>query len=256
MSTFVAYAAEKGIARDRSQFGKGDPRGLCAPEAADNGSVGGALIPTLSLGIPGSAAGALILGGLIMAGLQPGPLLFQNSSDIVWTVIAAVLVANVLLLVMNTLLVPLFASAIQVLDPYLTAVISGLCVVGVYSLRNSAFDVLMMAMFGVVGYAMRLSRYPLASLLLGVILGPMLEQNFRQALLTSRGDYSTFWGSPITATLLALSVLLVAFFVVRGVVRERRRRRTRQAPSSSDHPGQDAPSDSASDTMEEVGRNV
>lgn len=249
MSTFVAYAAEKGIARDRSRFGKGDPRGLCAPEAADNGSVGGALIPTLSLGIPGSAAGALILGGLIMAGLQPGPLLFQNSQDIVWTVIAAVLVANVLLLVMNTMLVPLFASALQLLDPYLTAVISGLCVLGVYSLRNSAFDVLLMVVFGVVGYVMRTAGYPLGSLLLGVILGPMLEDNFRQALLTSRGDYSIFWGSTISVVLLALCVALIALTVVRGVHLARRKRSAEPIPAESDTP-------SAMDTMEPSGRDV
>ncbi|TKG72806.1 tripartite tricarboxylate transporter permease [Prauserella endophytica] len=224
MATFIAYAAEKTLGKDRETFGKGNPRGLAAPEAADNASVGGALIPTLSLGIPGSASGAMILGGLVMVGLQPGPELFTKSADIVWAVIAAVLVANVLLLVLNTVLVPFFATALRVISPYLTVFIASLCFVGVYSLRGNFFDVLLMVAFGLIGYLMRRSGYPLTSLLLGVVLGPMLEDNLRRALLVSRGDWSVFWSSPVTVILLTTIVVAVAALLAHAVWRRARSR--------------------------------
>ncbi|RBM14666.1 tripartite tricarboxylate transporter TctA [Prauserella sp. PE36] len=224
MATFIAYAAEKTLGKDRETFGKGNPRGLAAPEAADNASVGGALIPTLSLGIPGSASGAMILGGLVMVGLQPGPELFTKSADIVWAVIAAVLVANVLLLVLNTVLVPFFATALRVISPYLTVFIVSLCFVGVYSLRGNFFDVLLMVAFGLIGYLMRRSGYPLTSLLLGVVLGPMLEDNLRRALLLSRGDWSVFWSSPVTVILLTTIVVAVAALLAHAVWRRARSR--------------------------------
>ncbi|PXY29118.1 hypothetical protein BAY59_15950 [Prauserella coralliicola] len=224
MATFIAYAAEKTFGKDRETFGKGNPRGLAAPEAADNASVGGALIPTLSLGIPGSASGAMILGGLVMVGLQPGPELFTKSADTVWAVIAAVLVANVLLLVLNTVLVPFFATALRVISPYLTVFIASLCFVGVYSLRGNFFDVLLMVAFGLIGYLMRRSGYPLTSLLLGVVLGPMLEDNLRRALLVSRGDWSVFWSSPVTVILLTTIVVAVAALLAHAVWRRARSR--------------------------------
>lgn len=219
MATFVAYATEKVFARDTSRFGKGDPRGLAAPEAADNGSVGGALIPTLALGIPGSAAGALILGGLVMAGLQPGPQLFTASADIVWPLIAAVLVANVLLLVLNTVMIPMFAAGLNVVLPLLTPVITALCFVGVFSARGSLFDVGVMVLLGLLGYGMRLGGYPVANLLLGVILGPILEDNFRKALLSSQGRYDTFWDGPLAIgliTAIITAVTLTTVFKIRS----------------------------------------
>ncbi|MFF5986734.1 tripartite tricarboxylate transporter permease [Prauserella flavalba] len=232
MATFIAYAAEKTFGKDRESFGKGNPRGLAAPEAADNASVGGALIPTLSLGIPGSASGAMILGGLVMVGLQPGPELFTKSADIVWAVIAAVLVANVLLLVLNTVLVPFFATALRVISPYLTVFIASLCFVGVYSLRSNFFDVLLMVAFGLIGYLMRRSGYPLTSLLLGVVLGPMLEDNFRRALLVSRGDWSVFWSSPVTVILLTTIVVAVVALLAHAGWRRTRARAERTAVMS------------------------
>ncbi|MHA6627501.1 tripartite tricarboxylate transporter permease [Pseudonocardia sichuanensis] len=225
MATFIAYATEKLFGKDRDSFGKGNPRGLAAPEAADNASVGGALIPTLALGIPGSASGAMILGGLVMVGLQPGPALFTKSSDIVWAVIAAVVVANVMLLVLNTALVPFFAGALRAVSPFLTAFIASLCFVGVYSLRSNFFDVSLMVVFGIVGYLMRRSGYPLTNLLLGVILGPMLEDNLRRALLVSKGEWSVFWSGPVAATLLAVIVVAVAGLVAHGLWQIRGERR-------------------------------
>ncbi|MBN9738201.1 MULTISPECIES: tripartite tricarboxylate transporter permease [unclassified Pseudonocardia] len=229
MATFIAYALEKAIGKDRASFGKGNPRGLAAPEAADNASVGGALIPTLSLGIPGSASGALILGGMIMVGLQPGPELFTRSGPVVWAVIAAVLVANVMLLVLNTALVPFFATALRVITPFLTAFIASLCVVGVYSLRGNAVDVVLMVGFGILGYLARRAGFPLTNLLLGLILGAMLEDNLRRALLVSRGDLAVFWSSPMAATLLGVTAVALVALVAQPVWR-----RYRAAPATEE----------------------
>jgi putative tricarboxylic transport membrane protein len=233
-ATFIAYAGEKGIAKDTSRFGRGEPRGLAAPEAADNGSVGGALVPTLSLGIPGSASGALILAGMIMSGLQPGPGLFQDSGPLVWTIIATVLVANVLLLVINVVMVPAFAAAIRVLEPFLTAVITALCFVGVFSLRGSFFDVCLMLGFGVVGYFLRDAGFPPAGVLLGVILGPLLEENFRRAMLASHGDVAVFVSSPVAVVLVGITVVSLALFAVTPVMKRRAARKI-----VADHDGEE-----------------
>ncbi|MGN7225471.1 tripartite tricarboxylate transporter permease [Dietzia maris] len=222
MATFVSYAGEKAVAKDRSQFGNGDPRGLAGPEASDNASVGGSLIPTIALGIPGSAAAALILGGMVMVGLQPGPELITNSGDLVWIMIASVIVANVLLLVMNIVLVPGFALALKWLTPVLTIVIGMLCFIGVYSLNYSMFDVALMCVFGVLGFGLRKFGYPLGNVLLGVILGPLIESSFRQGVQLTDSGWKLFTFSGISIGLTVLTVLSLAVF---GVLSFRRRSR-------------------------------
>ncbi|MFC0273356.1 tripartite tricarboxylate transporter permease [Metabacillus herbersteinensis] len=211
VATFLSYSLEKKISKQPETFGKGNPHGLSGPEAADNASVGGALIPTFSLGIPGTASAAILLGGMMMVGLQPGPALLQESADIVWGAIAALLVANILLLVLNTLFIPFFAILIKNAEPYLTAVIASLCFIGVYTYRNSLFDVILLIVFSLVGYFMRKNGYPLAPLILGMILSPLLEQNFRRALLLSENNLLIFVSSPISITfvLLSLSILIL-----------------------------------------------
>ncbi|OLO38052.1 hypothetical protein BTR23_12855 [Alkalihalophilus pseudofirmus] len=209
IATFLSYSVEKKISKNPESFGKGNHKGLSAPESASNSSVGGALIPTFSLGVPGSASAAILLGGMMMVGLQPGPQLLNESADIVWAAIAALLVANILLLVLNTLFVPFFAILIQKAEPYLTAVIACLCFIGVYAYRNSLFDVGLLIFFSLVGYFMRKNGYPLAPLLLGMILSPMLEQTFRRALLLSDNDYLIFINSPISITFVALSIIIL-----------------------------------------------
>ncbi|MFC0562228.1 tripartite tricarboxylate transporter permease [Halalkalibacter alkalisediminis] len=179
------------------------------------------VIPTFSLGIPGSASAAILLGGIMMAGLQPGPLLFRDSADIVWGAIAALFIANILLLILNTIFVPFFTILIQKAEPYLTAVITSLCFIGVYAFRESLFDVGLLIVFGVAGYFMRKNGYPLAPLLLGMILSPMLEQKFRQALMLSGNNYNIFVGSPISITFVVLSIIIILFPFVKKVIRRK-----------------------------------
>ncbi|MEQ6388039.1 tripartite tricarboxylate transporter permease [Bacillaceae bacterium S4-13-58] len=209
ISTFLSYSLEKKISKEPETFGKGNTRGLSGPESANNASVGGALIPTFSLGIPGSASAAILLGGMMMVGLQPGPALLRDSADVMWAAIAALFVANILLLILNTLFVPFFTFLIINAVPYLTAVIGSLCFIGVYAYRNSLFDVMLLIFFSLVGYFMRKNGYPLAPLLLGMILSPMLEQNYRRALILSENDYSIFVSSPISIIFVVLSIGLL-----------------------------------------------
>ncbi|MDV2685593.1 tripartite tricarboxylate transporter permease [Alkalihalophilus lindianensis] len=209
IATFLSYSFEKKISKEPETFGKGNHKGLSGPESASNASVGGALIPTFSLGVPGSASAAILLGGMMMVGLQPGPSLLTDSADIVWAAIATLFVANILLLVLNTLFVPFFSILIQKAEPYLTAVIACLCFIGVYAYRGSLFDVGLLIFFALVGYFMRKNGYPLAPLLLGMILCPMLEQAFRRALLLSDNNYLIFVSSPLAITFVILSLLII-----------------------------------------------
>lgn len=209
LSTFLSYSTEKKLSKEPEMFGKGAPQGLSGPEAANNASVGGALIPTFGLGIPGSAAAAVLMGGLLMVGLQPGPLLFQNSSAIVWASFAGFFIANFLLLILNTAFVPLFAYLIHKLEPFLTPLIAAFCFVGVYMINHRLFDIGVMIVFGILGYFFRKVHIPLAPFLFAIILGPMLESNLRETLLTTTGDISIFFARPISLFFLLLTVFIL-----------------------------------------------
>lgn len=211
IATFFSYSLEKKISKTPEEFGKGKDQGLSAPESANNASVGGALIPLFSLGIPGSATTAILLGALIMFGLQPGPLLFEKSGDIIWAVIAGLIVANIFLLVLNTAFVPFFTYLIKVAEPYLIPIVSIFCFLGVYLLNNSFFDVLLMIIFGIIGYFLRKNDFPLAPLILALVLGPMLEDNFRRSLLMSRNDYMIFLERPISLILILITVVIIFY---------------------------------------------
>jgi len=215
IATFLAYSAEKKVSRNPERFGMGVPQGLSAPEAANNASVGGALIPTFSLGIPGSGTTAILLGGLMMVGLKPGPLMFQESGDVIWAAIAGFCVANILLLILNTVFVPFFAIAIQKADPYMAPLIAVLCSLGVYMMNNSLFDIGLMIFFGFVGYFMRKCQFPIAPLILGLILAPMIEKSMRQALSMSGNDYSIFVMRPISLVFLVLSIILLFLPIIK-----------------------------------------
>ena len=206
LATFMSYSVEKKVSKTPEKFGKGAPEGLSGPEAANNASVGGALIPTFALGIPGSAAAAVLLGGLLMVGLQPGPLLFQNSSTIVWGAFAGFFVANVLLLILNVAFVPMFAILIQKIEPYLIPFIASFCFIGVYMINNSLFDIGVMIVFGLFGYFFRKANFPLAPFFFAFILGPMLEENIRKGILTATGDLTVFLTSPVSFIFIILSV--------------------------------------------------
>lgn len=223
IATFLTYDMEKKLSKEPEKFGKGASKGLSGPEAANNATVGGALIPLFSLGIPGSGTTAILLGALMMLGLQPGPLMFETSGNIIWAAIAGLFLANVLLLILNTAFVPLFAIAVQKAEPYLGPIIAAFCIIGAYMLNNSLFDVGLMITFGILGYILRKFGFPLAPLVLAVILGPILEDNFRQSLMMSGNEISIFYTRPITLTIFIITLIIVMLPIVRKLLKMRRR---------------------------------
>ncbi|AXF55268.1 tripartite tricarboxylate transporter permease [Salicibibacter kimchii] len=224
ITTFLVYDVEKKLSKTPEEFGKGATKGLSGPEAASNATVGGALIPLFSLGIPGSGTTAILLGALLMLGLQPGPQMFQESGDIIWAAIAGLFLANILLLIVNTALVPMLALMIRKINAYLNPIIAILCVIGIYMLNNSMFDVGLMILFGVIGYILRKYSFPLAPLVLAVILGPMLEENLTQSLLMSNEGISIFFTRPISLTLILITFLILFIPLLKNAFRSKKKR--------------------------------
>lgn len=210
VTTFLAYDAEKKASRHPERFGKGAMEGVAAPEAANNATSSAGFIPLMALGIPAAPPLAVLLGGLMIYGLQPGPLLFQQHPDFVWTVIASMYVGNIMLLVLNLPLVGLWARLTTVPYGVLAPVILILCVVGSYSVRNSLFDVGMCLLFGAIGYLMRKYRWPTVPLVLCYILGPMLEKSLIQSLAMSAGSPAIFFTRPICLGLILAAIVLLA----------------------------------------------
>ncbi len=209
VATFIAYGLEKRFARRRSQLGTGIIEGVASPEAANNASTGGAMIPLLTLGLPGSGTTAVMLGALIMLGITPGPLLFQQRPDFVWSLIASMYIGNVALLILNIAFVPAFVWALRMPYSILASVILVLCIVGVYSVNYSTFDIWIMFAMGVLGYGMRKLDFPAAPAVLALVLGQQLETSLRQSLLISRGSLEIFVTRPIAVTLLALALAVL-----------------------------------------------
>jgi putative tricarboxylic transport membrane protein len=195
LGSFISYTVEKRISDKTGTFGKGDPRGVAAPEAGNNAAAGGALIPMLSLGVPGSGTTAVLLAMLLTLNITPGPLLFQNNPDVVWGLIAALFIANVMLLAMNIPMVSLFVRVLLVPPRYLMPTVAMISFVGIYGISGSTFDLMVMVGFGVVGYLLRKLDVPLVPVILGVLLGNEMEKNLRRALTISDGDWSILWGS-------------------------------------------------------------
>lgn len=210
LCSFMAYTVEKKISRNGHNFGKGAIQGVAAPESANNGAAGGAMIPLLTLGIPGTGTTAVLMGALIMFNITPGPLLFQDHPQVAWGLIASMLVGNVMLLVLNLPMVKLFAKVIETPPKYLIPGILAISVFGVYAVQVSVFDLLLMVSAGVAGYFLSRNDYPIAPLVLSLILGPMIENNMRRAMNLYNGDYSRFLSDPISLTFLAIAVLWVA----------------------------------------------
>jgi putative tricarboxylic transport membrane protein len=226
IASFLAYSTEKKIAGDKGNFGKGDLRGVAAPESANNSSAVGSFIPLLVLGVPGSETTAVMLGALITLGVRPGPTMLVDSPDIFWGVTASMFIGNLVLIVLNLPLVRLLAKILQVPKWILMPLIAILSIVGVYVINGSEFDLLLMLIFGVVGFVMRKTGFPIAPLVLGLVLGGLIEVNFRRALTYSYGDFSTFYESPISITLwlITFSSLLapLLFRFIRHYIDKRR----------------------------------
>lgn len=217
IATFLAYGATKAIAKDPEVFGTGTIRGVAASEAADNAATSGGLVPLLTLGVPGTGSTAIMLAALVMAGLQPGPLLMRNQPEFFWAVIASMYIGNVLLLVLNLPMVPLFASLLRVPYYILYPIIIVICSIGVYSLNNNLSDVWLMGFFGVVGYLMKKTDFPAAPVVLALVLGRMMEKAFRQSLTLFDGNVVLFFHSPIAAFLLALTLVMLTVPLYRSL---------------------------------------
>jgi len=207
--TFLSYATERRLSKRREEFGHGAIEGVAGPESANNASVTTALIPLLTLGLPTSATAAIILTGFQQYGIQPGPLLFTTQSDLVWALIASLYVGNAMLLVLNLPLVGIWVRLLSIPRQYLYAGIVIFATIGAYGMRNSWFDLLLLWLFGILGYGMRRWDIPVAPVLIGMILGPRADTELRRALQISQSDFSVFIARPISGTLIVLSVLLV-----------------------------------------------
>lgn len=208
-AAFMSYAMEKQLSRTPGRFGQGAIEGVAGPETANNAAANGALLPLLTLGIPGSGVVAILMGAFMMNGLVPGPMLFQEHGDVVWAVIASLYIGNVMLLVLNLPLIPVWLAVLRIPYPVLFALILGFTVLGTYSLNNSTFDLWLLAGFGLLGWVLRRLDIPLVPMTLTLILGPLMEGGLRRSLEMSQGDFWIFVERPISAGCLVLAVLLL-----------------------------------------------
>ncbi len=224
IASAMTYTMEKRLAGPDAKFGEGDIRGVAAPEAANNASAAGSFVPMLTLGVPGSGTTAVMMGALALYNITPGPALFTQQPELVWGLIASFFVANVILLILNIPLAGVFARMLATPAWLLVPAILSVSAVGVYSVHATTFDLTLMSVFGVVGYLLRKQGVPMAPLILGFVLGNMMEQNLRRALSITNGELGILWESPIAIGLWVLSVLML---VVPGLLRLRARAKAR-----------------------------
>jgi len=231
IASFMAYAVEKRVSRTPERFGHGAIEGVVAPEAANNAADQTAFIPTMTLGIPGSPVMAIMLSVLIIHNLVPGPKLMVEHADLFWGLIMSFWIGNLMLLVLNIPLIGLWVKVLAV--PYhllYPAIIMFVCI-GVFSVQNAAFDVWLVVVFGFLGYFMRVLDFPAAPLLLGLVLGPIMEEQFRRAMILSHGDLATFIYHPISGTILGITAALLMFPIFDMIRRSYRRQATEAATS-------------------------
>lgn len=223
ISSFTSYAIAKAWSKPEEAYGEGAEGGVVATESANNATVGGTLVPTLALGIPGDASSAMLLGALLILGFVPGPILFEQQPAIVGGIFLVYLASNIFLLVAGILVTPLFVYILRIPKFYLIPIILLLCSIGTFALQASVFDLKVMLGFGLVGILFRAANYPLSPIVIGLILGPILENNLRRALLISREGYWIFLERPVSATLVAINVLLVIGALVYAYRKRQRR---------------------------------
>ncbi|MFJ7510564.1 tripartite tricarboxylate transporter permease [Peribacillus simplex] len=207
LASFFSYLMEKRISKKTWRFGTGAIAGVAGPETANNAASGGAMIPLLTLGIPGSGTTAILMGALMMYNVQPGPLLFEDHPQVAWGLIASMFIGNLMLLILNLPLVKVFAKIIETPKKYLIPIIIAISIFGVYGVQVSTYDLLLLLGCGVLGYFLSKNDYPIAPLVLGLVLGPMIENNMRRALTISDGDYSLFFTRPLSLTFLIVTAL-------------------------------------------------
>jgi len=209
IASFISYGLEKAVSRRPEEFGKGVVEGVAAPEGANNAETGGALIPMLTLGIPGSSTTAVLLAALVLWGFKPGPLFIPENPALFWGLVASMYIGNLMLLVLNLPLVPVFAQVLRTPVYILYPIILGIALVGVYSTSGGLFDLWLLVGFGLMGYLMRKLDYPSAPLILGVVLGGAMERALRQSLMMSDGSISILVSRPVSAVMLSLAVLIL-----------------------------------------------
>lgn len=211
ISSFISYAVEKRISREPERFGKGAIEGVAGPEAANNAATGGAFIPLMTLGIPSNVVIAMLLGAFMIHGVTPGPLLMKQNPQIFWGVIVSMYVGNAMLLILNLPLIGIWVKILKIPYKILFPLILLFCLIGVYSVSNSVFDIHIMLIFGILGYLMKKFEYEGAPLVLAFVLGPMMENNLRKSLIISQGDFSIFFTRPLAAVSLIISLALLIF---------------------------------------------
>ena len=219
LSSFVAYAVEKRFSKYPEKFGTGVIEGVAAPESANNAAAQSAFIPLLTLGLPANVVMALLLGALILHGVTPGPLLLTKHPDIFWGVIASMYIGNVMLLVLNLPLIGLWVQLLKIPYPFMMPMIILFCVLGSYSVANSITDVLLMLLFGLIGYLMKKLKFDAPPLVLAFVLGPLIEYYFKSSLMFSRGSFAVFFTRPISLVCLSISAAILLWSIVSGLRR-------------------------------------
>jgi putative tricarboxylic transport membrane protein len=207
LGSFVAYTFEKKISNKEDTFGKGDERGVTAPEAGNNAAAGGALVPMLALGVPGSGTTAVLLAMLMTLDVTPGPLLFTQNPDVVWGLIAALFIGNVVLLILNVPLVKYFSMILLIPTKYLMPVVAMVSFVGIYGISGSSFDLMVMVLFGLLGWLLRKLSIPLVPVIMGVILGEPMESNLRRAMTIYDGDWSKLLSSNVSLAIWSITII-------------------------------------------------
>jgi len=221
-AALMSYGLSKTFSKDPDSFGKGNVAGVAAPEAANNAASTGSMLPMITLGIPGSPTTAILLGGMIIWGLRPGPLLFTESPDFVWGLIGSMYVANAVTVLLNIAMIPIFIRVLAMPFTLLTPIIFVLCVLGVFATTDRMFDTWVMLLLGVGGYLLRKLNYPVAPAVLAIVLGPLAERSLRQSLISSQGDVTTFITRPISLTCILIALLLVSYPFIQKMMRKRR----------------------------------
>lgn len=222
----ISYSTEKQISKRPDEFGKGAVEGLAAPESANNAASVGAMIPLLTMGIPGSGTTAVMLGALIMLGVRPGPMLFENDPGVVWSLINSMFIGNIALVILNVLLVGLLVRVLKTPAQVLYPIIIMLAFIGTYTLSYSTMDFYLLLLFGVIGLFMKVMGFPIAPLVLALIVGTDMEQNFRMALTSSNGSLGIFFSSWISILLIVLTVLSLCYPLLIKLLNSRNKNKT------------------------------
>ncbi|WP_209125076.1 tripartite tricarboxylate transporter permease [Alkalihalobacillus sp. BA299] len=222
IASMLSYTTEKQLSKKPDEFGKGAVEGVAAPESANNAAAVGSFIPLLTMGIPGSGTTAVILGAVVMLGLRPGPMLFQSNPDMVWTFINSMFIGNIFLVIINILLVGLLVRILDTPPKVLYPIILVLAFIGTYTLSYSAIDFFILLIFGFIGLAMKMLKFPIAPLILAIIVGSDMEQNFRKSLVAADSPFSFITASPITIALTILTILSLAYPFITGWLQRRK----------------------------------